>query len=88
MTITITDDQVDQAKRDIQGLFPGSHNKELRAVLRRQLTEQVNEVHGQTDDPLFPVRVKLGYGILFLQGSGDAYTQNFNVEINKSLGLL
>jgi len=88
MTITITDAQVDQAKTEIREWFPGTHNKDIRATLRRQLTEQVNEVHGQTDDSLFSVRVKLGYGIFFLNGSGDQRTQNFNAEINKSLGLL
>jgi len=88
MTITITDAQVDQAKTEIREWFPGTHNKDIRATLRRQLTEQVNEVHGVTNDPFYPTRVKLGYGVLFLHGSGDQRTQNFNEDVNKALGLL
>ena len=88
MTITITNDQVKQAHKEIREWFPGTNNKDLRATLRRQLADQVNQSHGEHNGPLFPVRVKLGYGILFLNGSGDQRTQNFNEDVNKALGLL
>ena len=88
MTITITNDQVKQAHKEIREWFPGPDNTAIRATLRRQLADQVNQSHGQHNDPLFPVRVKLGYGILFLNGSGDQRTQNFNEDVNKALGLL
>ena len=86
--IDITDDQVKQAQKEIREWFPGTKNKDLRATLRRQLADQVNQSHGQHNDPLFPVRVKLGYGIFFLNGSGDQRTQKFNEDVNKALGLL
>jgi len=88
MTITITNDQVKQAHKEIREWFPGTNNKELRAVLRHQLKNQIDQTHGVTKDPFYPAQVKLGYGVFFLHGSGDQRTQNFNEDVNKALGLL
>jgi len=88
MAISITPDQVKQAQKEIREWFPGTHNKDLRATLRRQLKVQVMQTHGLTEDLLYPARVKLGYGVFFLNGSGDQRIQNFNEDVNKALGLL
>lgn len=88
MFIRISNDQIKHAQKEIREWFPGIKNKDLRATVRRQLTEQVNEIHGQTDDPFYTTQVKLGYGIFFLNGSGAQRTQNFNEDVNKALGLL
>jgi hypothetical protein len=86
-TINITADQLTAAQKEIREWFPGKDNAALRKTLREQLQRQVDEMHGERIDPFCPVRAKLGYGILFLNGSGDERTQNFNADINKALGL-
>jgi hypothetical protein len=75
MTIT----QVSQAKKVIREWFPGKANARLRNILRAQLSEALNEDR--------TAKVKLGKGVLFLEGSGDQRVQNFNSEINNALGL-
>lgn len=86
-TIQITNEQLAAAQKEIREWFPGKSNAALRKTLREQLAQQVNEMHGQPIDAYCPVRAKLGYGILFLNGAGDERTQNFNADVNKALGL-
>jgi hypothetical protein len=86
--IKISSDQIAAAQKEIREWFPGKANAGLRATLRSQLQGKVEEIQGvEEDDVLFPGKVKLGYGVLFLNGSGDERTQNFNADINKALGL-
>lgn len=91
--ITITTEQIKNAQKEIREWFPGTTNKDLRSTLRAQLAEQVSMINGQDPDStngyeLRSCKVKLGYGILFLNGSGDQRAQNFNEDVNKALGLL
>lgn len=85
--IKISSQQYAAAQKEIREWFPGKTNAALRALLRRQLSEQVARIDGQEFDALFPAKVKLGYGHLYINGSGCVRTQNFNADVNKALGL-
>jgi hypothetical protein len=85
--IRITTEQYKAAEKEIREWFPGKNNTGLRATLRKQLSAQVQEIQGRDQDPYWTVRVKLGYGTLLLNGSGDERTQNFNADVNSALGL-
>ena len=87
MVIAVSTKQIADAQGKIREWFPGKTNAGLRSVLRRQLTDQVREMTGQEADPMFPPVVKLGYGVLFINGAGDERTQCFNADVNQSLGL-
>ncbi len=86
-TIQFSQEQIAAAQKEIREWFSGKSNEALRKTLRQQLSSQLDDIAGHENDVYHPVRVKLGYGILFLNGSGDERTQNFNADVNKALGL-
>ena len=86
-TVSITSEQLEKAKGLIRAKFPGQSNKELRALLQAQLKRRADEIHGVEKNAYCRPRVKLGYGVFFINGDGDERTQNFNADINKALGL-
>ena len=80
--------QLDAAKKLILAYYPGKDKAHWRAKLRKQLIKQVELLQGCEQDLLFPYQIKLGKGILWLDGSGDEFCRSMNAEINHALGLI